>query len=599
MLIKDYKNKCVKGFTIVEVVVSIGIFITLALITAQIYVLIVSQIVAYREQTTISSLANQYLEVARNLPYSQVGTVSGNPNGALADSVNPIATSVNGIDYQIYYVVTYLDDPADGTILAGNDAAPNDYKQIKLYIKNQRNDVLNSFLTNIVPKGLEGLSAGGALFLEIFDSVGQPLSGASVRIQNSTINPTIDLNRLSDANGNWIEVGLPNSVNGYHITVTKSGYSTDQTYPITQQNPNPLKTDSTILDGQITQVSFSIDKVSNLVFNLQDQICFPTPDINLQVTGSKLIGTPDVLKFDNSYTSNSEGQVALNNIEWDTYTPALVSSSYMIYGTSPIQQINLLPDTSQNFNVIIGPKTANSLLVIVKDSATQNPIEGALVKLETTNPSSSVSKLTEGSIWSQQDWSLGSGQANFIDDKKYFQDDGNVDVATIPTALRLVDFGGFYATSGQLISSSFDTGTNATSYTSLEWQPTSQNPATSIKFQLAANNDNATWEYQGPDGTENSYYEISGTVINASLNEKRYIRYKAFLSTDDTSKTPVVTSVNLNYVSGCPTPGQVMFSGLTEGLDYSVEISNGSYQTQTIEDINISGYNVLTVLLAQ
>ena len=62
MLIKDYKNKCVKGFTIVEVVVSIGIFITLALITAQIYVLIVSQIVAYREQTTISSLANQYLE---------------------------------------------------------------------------------------------------------------------------------------------------------------------------------------------------------------------------------------------------------------------------------------------------------------------------------------------------------------------------------------------------------------------------------------------------------------------------------------------------------------------------------------------------------
>ena len=60
--------------------------------------------------------------------------------------------------------------------------------------------------------------------------------------------------------GNWIEVGLPPSVNGYHIVVTKPGYSTDQTYPITPQNPNPTKPDATIMSGQVTQVSIVTDR---------------------------------------------------------------------------------------------------------------------------------------------------------------------------------------------------------------------------------------------------------------------------------------------------------------------------------------------------
>lgn len=586
-----------KGFTVVEIVVSVGILLMMAMIIAQIYVLIVSQIVAYREQTTITALADQYMEVARNLPYSQLGTISGNPHGALADSANPIATNVNNVPYQIYYEVTYVDDSADGTIILGTDAAPNDYKQIKLSIKNTRTNFVNSFFTSIVPKGLEGLASGGALMIKVFDAVGQPVPGASVRIQNTTLNPTIDLTRTSDSSGNWVEVGLPNSANSYHITVTKNGYSSDQTYPTSVQNPNPVKPDSSVLNGQVTQVSFSIDVVSNLTFTAQDQICAPISGVDIAVQGAKLIGLPAVLKFNNTYTSNGSGQVPLTGVEWDTYTPALISNSYMIYGTSPIQQINVLPNTTQNFNVMLGAKTANSFLVIVKDAATQNPIELANVNLQSTNPAFDSSKLTEGSVWSQQDWSEGSGQANFSNVKKYFSDDGNVDGTVMPLALRLLYFNNAYISAGQLTSSSFDTGTNLTAYTSLEWQPTSQDVAATVKFQLAANNDNTTWDYLGPDGTANTYYTTSGTSISPSLNGKRYVRYKAFLSTTDNTKTPVVTSVNVNYVSGCPAPGQAMFAGLTSGSDYKVVVSASGYQTQTIDNITISGYNVLTVLL--
>ncbi len=588
-----------RGFTLIEAAISIAIFLILSISFYNITLSVVDKVRFSREKSTIALLAGQYMEIARNLPYSQVGTVNGNPPGNLPDLPNATNVTIEGVAYQVYYVVNYIDDPSDGTIIAATDTAPNDYKQVKLYIKDTSTGVASNFLTNIVPQGLEGLSSGGALYIKVFNAVGQPIPGAAVQIINTQLNPDINLTRTTDASGNWVEVGLPDSVSGYHIIATKSGYSTDRTYPSSGGNPDPTKPDATISNGQVTQVSFSIDKVSNLVFNTFNQTCGPLAGTGLEVRGSKLIGTPDVLKFNNTYTSDSNGQIALNNIEWDNYTPLLTGSSYIVYGSSPIQQTNILPDTSQTFTLILGPSTSNSFLAIVKDAATENPIEGATVELEKASPASNTSKITGGSLWSQIDWSGGPGQANMSDQTKYFEDDGNVSANGIPSGLRLANFGGSYPSMGMLTSSAFDTGTNATTYTTITWQPTSQDASTSVAFQIAANNDNTTWNYIGPDGTGSTYYTTPGNTISAVNNSKRYVRYKTFLSTSDDQKTPVLTSVNINYVSGCFTPGQAMFPGLSAGSDYSLTVSMGGYQPQTINNLNINGYNVLQVLLTQ
>ena len=124
------------GFSLVEMVVSVAIFV---LLSASIYGIIVSilkGITALREKVAISVLANEYIEIARNLPYSKVGTLSGNPHGNLPDLPNAVSVNLNGKDYNVYYVVNFVDDPADGTIIGGNDLSPNDYKQIKFYVKN-------------------------------------------------------------------------------------------------------------------------------------------------------------------------------------------------------------------------------------------------------------------------------------------------------------------------------------------------------------------------------------------------------------------------------------------------------------------------------
>ena len=262
----------------------------------------------------------------------------------------------------------------------------------------------------------------------------------------------------------------------------------------------------------------------------------------------------------------------------------------MGYGSSPIEQVSVLPNTNQNFTLLLGPKTTNSLLAIVKDSATGNPIEGATVELQNSGLSFDQTKITGGSVWNSASWFAGNGEI-----------DNNVSADLLPYALRLLSYdqGASYVSSGTLTSSVFDTGTASTTYSTLNWQPTSQDPATNLKFQIATSNDNTattSWNFTGPDGTSASFYTTPGTTINSQ--SARYVRYQAFLSTTNNTKTPVLSNVNVNYVAGCFTPGQAFFPTLTANANYTLIVSAPNYSTQTISNLNIAGNQTLTVSLS-
>ncbi len=70
---------------------------------------------------------------------------------------------------------------------------------------------------------------------------------------------------------------------------------------------------------------------------------------------------------------------------------------------------------------------------------------------------------------------------------------------------------------------------------------------TTITYQIAANNDNATWNYIGPDGTPFSRYSSPGAIPLVDA-DYRYFRYKATLNTTNfaTSK-PFILDTTLNY----------------------------------------------------
>jgi prepilin-type N-terminal cleavage/methylation domain-containing protein len=605
------RQKYKKGFTLIEVVVAVAIAAILCAGVYGIFTAVFEGITYYRESVTVSSLAQHYLEVARNLAYSKIGTKLGNPNGNLPDLKNPLNINFNNTDYQIYYVVNALHDPADP------NPTVQDYKQIKLYIKNKNTGATKSFVTTVAPITLASMGNGGALSIQVISSMhsgGQPVQGAVVNIKNTYLNPEIDLTRLTDNNGRWSEVGLPPDSH-YHITISKNGYSSDQTYS-TEDYPETTRPDSNIILNQTQNETFIIDKLSNLAILAQNQSCQPLQNININVAGAKTI-SPGLPKFNKSYYTNANGFIYPANttqcsstcgsanccLEWDTYTPSLASSEYMVYGTSPVQSTDLLPDTSQSFSLILGPKTNNSLLVVVKDQA-GNPVESATVKLINSSLGYENIKYTGGSIWNQNNWSGGSGQMNFSDAAKYGQDDGNITTDIVPLALRLKEFSGQYVSFGTLTSSTFDTGTDQTSYTILDWQA-SQDPQVSVKFQIATSDEihdeeeDTFWHqaqnYTGPDGTSGTFYTVPKTTIHLNNNGKRYIRYKVFLSTENPEKTPQLSNVSINYVSGCPTPGQVIFTGLTANNNYTATI-NG---LQTFENLDIQGYFILQTTLEE
>jgi hypothetical protein len=155
-----------------------------------------------------------------------------------------------------------------------------------------------------------------------------------------------------------------------------------------------------------------------------------------------------------------------------------------------------------------------------------------------------------------------------------------------------------------LDSSTFDTGSSATNYTTLNWYPASQATGATVKFQIATNNDNTTWNFVGPDGTSGTYYTTPSGSISSANDNNEYIRYRAYLSTTDNTINPTITSVGINYVSGCFTPGQVFFPGLTASPQtqgnpgtYNVTTSMTGYVTKISSNLNIQGYQTLQVSL--
>src|SRR3989339_349784 len=98
-------------------------------------------------------------------------------------------------------------------------------------------------------------------------------------------------------------------------------------------------------------------------------------------------------------------------------------------------------------------------------------------------------------------------------------------------------------------SSTIDTGVSATSvsWINASWSPSSQPNFTELKIQTASNNDNATWTYNGPDGTGSTYYtNYSGHALWTGNNGNRYIRIKAFLNSAKLD-TPTLEDVTLTY----------------------------------------------------
>jgi hypothetical protein len=150
-----------------------------------------------------------------------------------------------------------------------------------------------------------------------------------------------------------------------------------------------------------------------------------------------------------------------------------------------------------------------------------------------------------------------------------------------------------YAASGDLVSGLKDSNPSpglTPIWSTLSWTATT--PAnTALKFQIAASNsDIGPFNFVGPDTTAATFFTTSGASL-AQFYGLRYLQYKAYLNTTDSTQTPTLNDVTVCYTntdcsgpaSITPTPAEVCAnstgntaSGPAGAASYSWSITNGA-----------------------
>lgn len=378
-----------KAFTLIEVLV--GIFLILIVFLGIFGAFQLGLKVVWQSQARITaiSLANQKIEEIRNLSYDGVGTIGGIPSGNIPAEEQ---IELNNIAYNLKTVVVFIDDPLDGQV--PEDPLPRDYKRVKVKVSWSgffAGEI--SLITDVAPKGIETEEGGGTVFIRVLDASGLGVAQASLHIINEKVSPGIDVLYLTDDQGQFVIAGAPASTESYWIEVSKTGFSTDRTYSKSEVAES-LKPLASVFEGQMTEISFSIDKLAQMTVEARGtkgQGYPPVHNTPFILRGAKLIGQDSqgapVYKYSRIHTTNGKAEVAIPNLEWDSYSffvDKLVTGLDLIAVESPpgnevSQPVDLLPDSPIIVRLVLAAE--NTLLITVKDSQTTEPIFGASVRV--------------------------------------------------------------------------------------------------------------------------------------------------------------------------------------------------------------------------
>jgi len=263
---KKRKQKLKNGFTLVEVLLTL--FLTVLVIGGILAAVVTGLKLIGKSKAMViaTGIVNEKLEEVRNLSYEDVGVQGSYPSGTLPSSET---LTRNNIEFTIEYRVDYVDDPTDER--APNDACPNDYKLVKIKVTWSGISGGSVYGNTIVaPKDQvqECNEVGGLLSVSVFDAKGNMVPSPLIEVENLQTGLT---KTAQPDSGEYFFV-LPEGIDAYKITVSKNNYSQEQTFGIgdvyngktiaTPENPH-----ATVLEGELTEKSFSIDELST--FNIK------------------------------------------------------------------------------------------------------------------------------------------------------------------------------------------------------------------------------------------------------------------------------------------------------------------------------------------
>lgn len=381
------------GFTLIEALTVLFIFGVVVVTFYETWSLGTKYIINTKNRLGATALANQKMEIIHNLGYDFIGTTDGIPSGSIVEDET---VTVNTATYQVHTFVEFVDDPQDGTLALGTDLVPNDYKRIRITVSwgDEGPAEQVALVDTISQDGVESAAAGtGLLSINALDNAGNPVPSVSAHIVNSAISPSVDMTTTSDAFGNIALPGAKESGATYEITLSKSGYYGNHTYPAYPTTSfNPVNIHASIVSGSLTQVTLVVDQESTLQIRSVDPFDDPVADIPFSISGGLTIGHDAVTPFAPVYslvqttTTDAGGAKDFPDESPGTYTlPDPSTANYTFLRFDPVgptkTTISLSPNTTQTVKIVLAQKSYSSALVVVKNSTDSTVLAGASVHL--------------------------------------------------------------------------------------------------------------------------------------------------------------------------------------------------------------------------
>ena len=396
------------GFTLLESIISFTILVTVIVAVTQLFTFDLTSINIAKTRALGLAIATQQMEYLRDLPYNSLSTQFGAiyPPGNIADDSYQV---VDNIKFHVHTVIEYYDDPYDGNA-AGTipgkpkDLYPYDYKLVQIYVYiNSSGTKVASLTTSIAAKAAETASNTGILSIKVNDANGNPVNDATVTITNPNPTPAVNITTTTDETGSVvIPVLPPDSNHGYHVVVSKAGYSSSWTSPYTSGSQVPTIPDLNVLAQQITSQTFAIDLVSSLTVHVVDTGGNPENDQSVTITGAKTLYTnPTVYKYQTTKTTDNSGNISLTNMEWESYSFSVPNGKYIV-STVPYQPSALSPNTSLTVTLTITGSSSYPTITSVSPTSDATGTSSVSLTITGTNLKNATFYLSQ------------AGQANIV-----------------------------------------------------------------------------------------------------------------------------------------------------------------------------------------
>lgn len=534
------------------------------------------------------ALANERLEFIRSLPYASVGTVGGIPSGNIAQTET---VQLNDVEYARRTFISWEDDPADGSGGADSNSVVTDYKAAKVTVSWTVRDGVHTItlISRVSPPGIETSVPGGALSFNVVDSILSPVSNAQIRVVNASVSPAVDLTTYTDTAGIATILGVP-AGSGFRITVTKSGYSTAQTYASSATNTNPIPAHLGVALNQTTAATFAIDVLSSKTIETYTPVSTGTTTEGF--SDSSGIGSSSGVTFaagtvqlgagENGFESpgtflttsiSTTSLAAWRRLVWDADIPSGTSVMFRVYDSSGT---NLIPDSQLPGNSA-GLTLSPVSLASISTSTYPSLVIGAT--LSTSNASNTPS----------------------IDSYSFSADTGprllpNIGLTMTGAKTIGTTVGGaqVYKYRNTSISSG---ATGSVLMNDIEWDSYTVGLAASTTYAIQSAC-NPQPESLSPNSTQTTRIFVAPFTANSLLVDVK-----------SASGTPI-TNANVRLYRTMPTYnatiisdgcGNAYFSNIAEGTGsnrYSLEVSASGYQTSTASSsINVSGTSRTSVIL--